>query len=139
MMKKIVCFTGALALMAGTAFAQTRAEKDREIHQDRQDVRKDRKAVRKDRHEVREDRHDVRRAEPSTQDERESRDVLAQLGRERLLESRVDAPDRQRPVHAAPLAPSWMPYECSTTSSTGAMRDRPFAQTSAASPVGEAS
>jgi len=57
MMKRIVCFVGALTLVAGSAFAaKTYAEKDDEVFQDRKVVRKDRRIVKEDRIEVRQDR-----------------------------------------------------------------------------------
>ena len=64
MMKKIACFAGALALVAGSALAQkTLADKEIEVREDRKEVKQDRKAVRRDRREVRQDRHDLINAE----------------------------------------------------------------------------
>ena len=63
-MKKLVCIAGALALVAGSAFAQkTHTEKENEVRQDRKEVKQDRRTVKQDRREVRQDRRDLRNAE----------------------------------------------------------------------------
>ena len=63
-MKRIVCFAGALALVAGSAFAQKTPEQlDSDIRKDQKEVRKDRRIVKEDRIEVRQDRRDLGDAE----------------------------------------------------------------------------
>ena len=60
MMKKIACFAGALALVAGSAFAQkTPAQTDSEVFADQKEIRKDRRLLKGDRREVRRDRHEL--------------------------------------------------------------------------------
>src|SRR2546426_1065846 len=75
MMKKIVCFAAASALMAmGSAFAQGTADKDRDLRKDNRDIREDRKDLRQDRKDVREDRRDIRQDKAELrQDQRELR------------------------------------------------------------------
>ena len=64
MTKKIVCFAGALALVAGSAFAEkTPAQKDSQVFEDQKEVRKDRRIVKEDRIDVRQDRRNLRDAE----------------------------------------------------------------------------